>query len=134
MSNSKSRVLETQMIDHNFGGASMPQATQWWLALYSSNPTDTLTSATATVTSLYRLTSPNSNPVWNRTLGEASNAFQIELPAVPVSQTWNVSHFAIFDSSTNGRPLYFGPFAISKTLNQQEIFIIPVGKLVIKEQ
>ena len=132
MSDAKSSVLQNQVIQHNFGGSAYPQPTSWWLAIYSANPTDSLNaSSPAPITNLVQIS--GEAPIWTRTDNRASNRHDIQFPPVPASETWVVSHFAIFDNSTAGRPLYYGAFRTAKTLEEGDIFLISAGSLVIRE-
>jgi hypothetical protein len=135
MSGAKSNVLKNLVVNHLFGGVlQVPVPTQWWIGIYSSNPTEAFTlSAPARITTLVRLTSPTSGPIWSINSNEVSNVNAIDFPAVPLGETWNVSHFAIFDSNTSGRPLYYGAFKTVKTLESGDILNIPAGKIIIRE-
>lgn len=124
----KSDILETQCIAHLFGGSAMPQPTQWWIAIYSADPTDALTATTPTpITGRVQITA------WTRTNNQAANTNIVEFPPVPASQTWTVSHYAIYDAQTSGRPLYHGQFRITKTLEEGDILVIAANQLIIRE-
>ena len=124
----KSDVLENEIIAHLFGGTACPQPTQWWLAIYSTDPTDAITpTVPVALTSRFQITA------WTRNNNEATNPNPIQLPPVPVSQTWTITHYAIFDASTGGRPLYHGAFRIAKTLQQGDILFIAAGQVVVRE-
>jgi hypothetical protein len=124
----KSDILENQIINHLFGGSACAQPTQWWLAIYSTDPTDAITGTVPTaITSRLQIT------VWTINANEAANTNTLQFAAVPSGQTWTVSHYAIFDASTAGRPLYTGAFRIAKTLQQGDVLFIAAGQLVIRE-
>ena len=134
MSDAKSTVLQNQVIEHNFGGVAYAQPLAWWLALYSVNPTDSVNASSPTpITGLVQITAAGANPTWTRNGNRANNTYDIQFPAVPAAQTWVVSHFAIFDNSSAGRPLYYGAFSTTKTLEEGDIFLIQSGSLVIRE-
>lgn len=124
---SKSNYLESQFINHVFGGTTFTKPTQWWLALYGADPGEALTNTTPRVTSLVQITG------WTLSQNQASNTNQIQFPPVPTGQVWTVSHFAIFTAETSGEPLYLGAFRLTKTLEEGDIFIIAAGQLVIRE-
>lgn len=135
MSGAKSNVLKNQVVNHLFGGVlSCDRPTQWWLAIYSTEPTGELNSSQPTaITSLVRLLSPDSSPIWTINSNEASNTHTVEFLPVPASEAWSVSHFAIFDNNLNGRPLYHGSFKTVKTIQEGDTLIIQSGKIVIRE-
>lgn len=116
------------MIAHLFGGAALPQPNQWWLAVYDEDPTDALTNTTPTpVTSLLQILN------WTLSNNEVSNTNIIQFEPVPVGETWTVSHFALFDASSGGNPLYHGAFRTAKVLQEGDILFIAAGQLVIRE-
>jgi hypothetical protein len=125
----KSNFLGTSLINHIFGGSSYAQPTQWWLALYSSDPGANLTySSPSPITTLVQILS------WTRAGNQVSNTNSIQLAAVPNGQTWNISYFALFDGNTNAaNPLYTGAWTLTKTLSAGDIFTIAPGQIVLTE-
>ncbi|EKQ70414.1 hypothetical protein OsccyDRAFT_0701 [Leptolyngbyaceae cyanobacterium JSC-12] len=124
----KSDILETEIINHYFGGSGAPQPTQWWLAIYSSDPTDAITATVPTA-----ITTRLEIDGWTRNANEAVNTNNLQFPPVPTGQTWTVTHFAIFNAITGGKPLYHSPFRIAKTLQEGDILFIAAGQLAIRE-
>ena len=135
LSDSKSNRLENDITSHLFGGPTVcARPTEWWLALYATNPTDALTaSSPVAVTALMEMSATSSDPVWTITNNEATNSYAIQFPPVPVSEVWIVSHFALFDSANSARPLYHGAFKTTKQLQEGDVFIIAPGQLIIRE-
>lgn len=132
----KTDQLESELIQHLFGGVAAAVPTEWWIALYDADPTDAVTGAAW-----------NGNPAntpaaisnrlevlnWTITDNEVVNTDTLEWPAVPVGQTWTVSHFVIFDAEIDGRPLYHGAFRTAKELSEGDILFVASGQLVIRE-
>lgn len=124
----KSSAHESEVINHYFGGSASPQPTQWWLAIYSTNPTDAITATVPTaITNRLQITA------WTRNANEAVNTNTLQFPPVPSGQAWSATHFAIFDAATGGRPLYHGAFRSAKNLSEGDILFIAAGQLVIRE-
>ena len=134
MSDAKSTSLETGVINHLFGGVAYAQPIEWWIGIYSTNPTEDIQFTTTRITSLHRMTQDGALPIWTRTQNQASNSYDVYFPPVSLSETWVVSHFALFDSNVDGsRPLYYGALGTVKTLQSGDVLVIPANNLVIRE-
>lgn len=125
----KTDFLEAATINHMFGGAPLTQPTQWWLAIYSSDPTDAVTATTPSA-----LTTRKQITAWTRSASIARNTNPIQFDPVPSGQTWAISHFAIFTAETGGDPLYQGAFSIQRTLTAGDIFLIGANQLSVEER
>jgi hypothetical protein len=134
MPGAKSDTLKNQTVTHLFSGdVGIVPPTEWWLALYSQDPTSAVNASTTAVTSLLQLVEVGGDPVWTINAHEASNTYDIQYPQVPAGETWSVTHFAIFNSDSGGEALYYGSFNTGKVYSEGDILIIPSGQLVIRE-
>lgn len=133
MSDAKSQVLENQIINHTLGGTACPQPTEWWIAIYDEDPTDNVTSVIPAALSAPIQVPDVSGTTWSITGNTAVNAAVIEFIPVPATETWAVSHYALFDAESNGRPLYQGSFNTIKTLDEGDILRVDVGAISLME-
>lgn len=106
-------VPATSLINHLFGGTAYTQPTAWWIGVFSADPGlgITGTSPASLNTNRQQITG------WTRTGNTATNTAQIVFDPVPVGQTWNVTHYAVFDSQTGGNPICYGAFDVAKTVS-----------------
>jgi hypothetical protein len=125
----KTDYLENSIINHNFGGAAFTQPSSWWIQLYSADPTDIVDEFSTIPLAGSRV----EIDAWTIANNEASNTNAIQFAAVPVTETWVVSHYVVWDAETNGNALYHGQFRITKTLEEGDIFIIAPNQLKIRE-
>ncbi len=125
----KSNVEAAAYIAHTFGGAAKAQPTQWWVSLYSSNPGAAVTASSPTPLNANRAQITG----WTRNNQSASNTNAITFEAVPVGQTWNVTHICIFTAQTGGQPISFGPLEVAKTVSAGDVFTIGATRLTLTE-
>ena len=124
----KTDYLENAIINHNFGGTPYTPPSAWWISVYSQDPTDIPNDLTTVpLTDRVEVTG------WTIVNNEASNTDNIQLSPVPVSETWVVSHYVVWDADTGGNGLYHGQFRITKTLEEGDIFVIAPNQLKIRE-
>lgn len=62
--------------------------------------------------------------------GSTSNAAQIQFSAA--TSSWGtITHFALYDASTGGNLLLWGPLATSKTVDIGDVFTFPAGNITV---
>lgn len=125
----KSDYLESNIINHNFGGTAFAQPTEWWINVYSSDPTDVVDENTTVPLAPARIEIDS----WTIVANEASNTNNVQFAAVPATETWVVSHYVIWDAETTGNALYKGQFRITKTLEEADVLNIAPNQLKIQE-
>jgi predicted metal-binding membrane protein len=122
-----SNYLETEILDHVFGGAAYTAPTTLYLALHTANPaedgsgTEVSTSGTA-----YARTSVAFTTSGNTT----SNTSAVEF-ATATANFGTVSHVAVWDASTAGNMLAYAALTSSKTIETGDVFRVPAGDLDI---
>jgi hypothetical protein len=119
----------TSLINHLFGGSAYTQPTSWWISVYNADPGLGITGTTPSPLNTTRKQITG----WTRSTNTATNTAQIVFDPVPVGQTWNVTHYAIFDASTAGNPICSGAFDVSKTISSGDVFTIGATRLSVAE-
>ena len=122
-----SNYLETEILDHVFGGAAYTAPSTLYLALHTANPaedgsgTEVSTSGTA-----YARTAVTFTTSGNTT----SNTSAVEF-ATATANFGTVSHVAVWDASTSGNMLAYAALTSSKTIETGDVFRVPAGDLDI---
>ena len=122
-----SNYLETEILDHVFGGAAYTAPATLYLALHTANPaedgsgTEVSTSGTA-----YARTAVTFTTSGNTT----SNTAAVEF-ATATANFGTVSHVAVWDASTAGNMLAYAALTSSKTIETGDVFRVPAGDLDI---
>ena len=122
-----SNYLETEILDHVFGGNAYTAPGTLYLALFTSNPsedgsgTEVTTSGTSYVRQSVAFTVSGST---------ASNTSVIEYPTATASYG-SVTHVGIYDASTAGNLMAYAALTASKTIASGDVFRVPAGDLDI---
>lgn len=122
-----SNYLETELLDHVFGGAAYTAPATLYLALFTSNPdedasgTEVSTSGTA-----YARQTVTFTTVGNTT----SNTAAVEFPTATAS-FGTVSHVGVMDAETGGNLLAYAALSSSKDIATGDVFRVPAGDLDI---
>lgn len=119
--------LENKVLDHTLKGTAFTQPSNLYIALYTSDPTETGAAGTEVSGGSYARQAISFNAASS---GTATNAATITFPTATAS--WGtVSHWQILDASTAGNPLIYGAFTASKTIATDDTFKINAGALSI---
>jgi len=122
-----SNYLETEILDHVFGGNAYSAPGTLYLALHTANPgedgsgTEVSTSGTAYARQSVAFTVSGNT---------ASNSAAVEYSAATAS-FGTVTHVAIWDASTSGNMLAYAALTSSKAIDTGDVFRIPTGDLDI---
>lgn len=122
-----SNYLETEILDHVFGGAAYTAPSTLYLALHTADPaedgsgTEVSTSGTA-----YARTAVTFTTSGNTT----SNTSAVEF-STATANFGTVSHVAVWDASTAGNMLAYAALTSSKTIETGDVFRVPAGDLDI---
>lgn len=130
---SKSNYLENVLLDHQLGGPDYVRPATVYIALYTVAPTDAGggTEVSGGNYSRVALTNDATNfPAASG--GNKSNGTTIAFP-VPSAGWGVVTHFGIFDASSGGNLLRWGPLSISKTVDPGDLINFPPGLLDCSE-
>jgi len=122
-----SNYLETEILDHVFGGAAYTAPGTLYLALHTADPaedgsgTEVSTSGTAYARATVAFTT-SGNTTSNTAAVEYSTA---------TANFGTVSHVAVWDASTGGNMLAYAALTSSKTIETGDVFRVPAGDLDI---
>jgi len=122
-----SNYLETEILDHVFGGAAYTAPATLYIALFTSNPdedgsgTEVSTSGTAYARQTVAFTTTGNT---------TSNTAAVEFPTATAS-FGTVSHVGVMDASTGGNLLAYAALSSSKDIATGDVFRIPAGDLDI---
>ena len=122
-----SNYLETEILDHVFGGAAYTAPATLYLALHTANPdedgsgAEVSTSGTAYARQTVAFTT-SGNTTSNTSAVEYSTA---------TANFGTVTHVGVWDASTAGNLLAYAALTSSKTIETGDVFRVPAGDLDI---
>jgi len=122
-----SNYLETEILDHVFGGAAYTAPATLYLALHTANPdedgsgAEVSTSGTAYARQTVAFTTSGNT---------TSNTSAVEY-ATATASFGTVSHVGVWDASTSGNLLAYAALTSSKTIETGDVFRVPAGDLDI---
>ena len=122
-----SNYLETEILDHVFGGAAYTAPATLYLALHTANPdedgsgTEVSTSGTAYARETVAFTTSGNT---------TSNTAAVEY-ATATANFGTVTHVGVWDASTAGNLLAYAALSSSKTIETGDVFRVPAGDLDI---
>ncbi len=117
--------LETEILDHVFGGAAYTAPSTKYLALYTAAPGET-GGGTEVSGGAYARQSVAFTTTGNTT----SNSAAVEFPTA--SASWGtITHVGVFDAATSGNLMAYASLTSSKAIDTGDIFRVPTGDLDI---
>ena len=120
-----SNYLETEILDHVFGGNAYTAPATLYVGLYTSAPSDAGGGTELSGDGYARQTA-----TFTVTGDTASNSAAIEYPTATAS--WGtVTHIGVFDALSGGNLLVYGTLTTSKLVDSGDVFRIPTGDLDI---
>ena len=111
--------LEGQLRAHMFRTASFTKPTILGIGLFTAAPSDAGGGTEVTGGAYARVNVPPLDANWtaaSATDGVTDNAADITFPT-PSANWGTITHFAVFDNTTGGNMLIWGPLTVSKTVN-----------------
>jgi hypothetical protein len=120
-----SNFLETEILDHVFGGNAYTAPGTLYVGLYTSNPDEDNSGTEVTGGSYARVTG-----TFTVTGNTASNDAAIEFTTATAS--WGtVTHIGVLDASSGGNLLCYAELTTAKAIDTGDVFRIPTGDLDI---
>ena len=122
-----SNFLETEILDHVFGGAAYTAPATLYLSLHTANPdedgsgAEVSTSGTAYARQTVAFTTSGNT---------TSNTSAVEYPTATAS-FGTVTHVGVYDASTAGNLLAYAALTSSKAIDTGDVFRVPAGDLDI---
>ena len=108
---------------------SATRPTAWYVGLFTAAPSDT-GGGTEVSGSAYARKATGTITV-SGTATTATNAAAIEFAAASGGNWGTITHAAIFDASTGGNMIAWSALTTSRTINDGDVFRIPVGSLTV---
>jgi hypothetical protein len=122
-----SNFLETEILDHVFGGNAYTAPSTLYVALFTSNPDE---DASGTEVSTSGTAYARQSVAMTVTDNTATSDAAVEYPTATANYG-TVSHVGIMDASTGGNLLAYAALTTSKTIETGDVFRIPAGDLDI---
>lgn len=122
-----SDTFETRVLTWVFTANAATRPTAWYLALFTTDPTDTGSGTEVSTTGTAYARQSASFTVSGDT---ASNSAAIEFPTATASYG-TVTHVGIFDASTAGNLIAHAALTTSKAIDTGDVFRVPAGDLDI---
>jgi len=120
-----SNYLETEILDHVFGGSAYTAPSTLYVALYTATPNDA-----GGGTELSGSGYTRKSAAFTTSGATTSNSGAVEYNAATGS--WGtITHIGVFDAATSGNLLAYGALSASKTIGAGDVFRIPAGDLDI---
>jgi len=122
-----SNYLETEILDHVFGGNAYTAPTTMYLALYTVAPSDTGGGTEVSTTSTGYARQEVAFTVSGNT---ASNTAAIEY-ATATANYGTVVAVGVLDAETDGNLMAYASLSASKAIETGDVFRVPAGDLDI---
>lgn len=120
-----SNFLETEILDHVFGGNAYTAPATLYLGLYTATPSDTGGGTEVSGGAYARQSS-----AFTVTGDTASNTAAVEFPTATAS--WGtITQIGVFDASTAGNLLAYADLTVAKTIESGDVLRVPAGDLDI---
>lgn len=130
-----STYLENQILNLTLRGQSLTPPSGTYLALFTSDPTDSGTGGVEASGTWYARQSVGLSTGWTAPATanggqQTSNANQIAFGAVTGAGV-TIAYIGIFDAASNGNMLYHAPLVASKTLNIGDVLQFAAGAITV---
>lgn len=130
MADAKSDYLEKKILDHALGTATFTRPSAVYVALFTSDPTDAGSGAEVAGGSYARQAVTFGAATTVGGVSSASSTTDASFTNLPSA---TITHAAVYDASTAGNLLYYGPLVNSKTVTAGDNFTINAGQLTVTE-
>lgn len=125
---SLTNAFETHTLQYLLTTDSVTRPTAWYIALFTSDPTDTGSAGTEVSTGTGYARTAVTFTVTDDT---ASNSAAVEFPAASGGNWGTVSHIGVMDASSGGNMIVHSALSVAKAINDGDVFRIPTGDLDI---
>jgi hypothetical protein len=120
-----SNYLETEILDHVFGGAAYTAPSTLYLSLHTANPDEDGSGAEVSGGGYARQT-----VAFTTSGNTTSNTAAVEYPTA-TADFGTVTHVGVYDAATAGNLLCYAALTSSKTIETGDVFRVPAGDLDI---
>lgn len=122
-----SNFLETEVLDHVFGGNAYTAPGTLYLALFTSNPDE---DASGTEVSTSGTAYARQTVAFTVTGNTATTSAAVEFPTATASYG-TVTHVGVMDAETSGNLMAYAELTSSKAIDSGDVFRVPAGDLDI---
>lgn len=122
---SLTNAFETSTLSYLLTAGAVTRPTAWYVALFTSDPTDTGAAGTEVSGFSYARVAVTFSVTGN----VASNTAGVEFPAATGGAWGTVSHIGIMDALTGGNMIIHSALTASKAIADGDVFRIPTGDL-----
>ncbi|HEY3320886.1 MAG TPA: hypothetical protein VGP72_10515 [Planctomycetota bacterium] len=130
----KGTYLDNALLDHVLGGGDYSRPATVYVALYTSSPGPGGGGTECSGFSYARASVTNDGTNWDAaSSGSKQNNADISFPTASGEGWGDVTHFGIWDNSTGGNLLYYGPLGSTKTINDGDTPKLLAYSLTITE-
>jgi hypothetical protein len=120
-----SNYLETEILDHVFGGAAYTAPSTLYLALYTAAPSDSGGGTEVSGGGYVRQT-----VAFTTSGNTTSNSAAVEYPTATANYG-TVTHVGVFDAASGGNLMAYASLSSAKTIETGDVFRVPAGDLDI---
>ena len=120
-----SNFLETEILDHVFGGAAYTAPATHYLALFTATPGETGGGTEVTGGAYVRKA-----VAFTTTGNTTSNTAAVEYPTASANYG-TVTSVGVFDAATSGNLMAYAALSSSKTIETGDVFRVPAADLDI---
>jgi len=120
-----SNFLETEILDHVFGGAAYTAPATHYLALFTATPGETGGGTEVTGGAYVRKA-----VAFTTTGNTTSNTAAVEYPTA-TANFGTVTSVGVFDAATSGNLMAYATLSSSKTIETGDVFRVPAADLDI---
>lgn len=124
---SLTNAFETHALQYLLTTDSLTRPTTWYIALFTSDPTDTGSAGTEATGFDYARTAVT----FSVSGDTASNSAAVEFPAANGGNWGTISHIGVMDASTGGNMIIHSALTTAKAINDGDVFRIPTNDLDI---
>ena len=124
---SLTNAFETSTLSYLLTTGTVTRPTAWYVALFTSDPTDTGAAGTEVSGFSYARVAVT----FSVTDNVASNTAGVEFPAATGGAWGTVSHIGIMDASTGGNMIIHSALTASKAIADGDVFRVPTSDLTV---
>jgi len=124
---SLTNAFETSTLKYLLTTDSVTRPTNWYVGLFTSDPTDTGVAGTEVSGSGYARTAAT----FTVTGDTATNSSAVEFPAASGGNWGTIGWIGIMDASSGGNMIIHSALDVAKAINDGDVFRIPTGDLDI---
>ena len=124
---SLTNAFETHTLKYLLTTGSVTRPTNWYIGLFTSDPTDTGAAGTEVAGNGYARTAVT----FSVTNDVATNTAGVEFPAATGGNWGTIGWIGVMDAASSGNMIIHSALTTAKAINDGDVFRIPTGDLDI---